>query len=188
MPPKTTPEDAIQFAAVDYLDAAHIRYSASKNGANVGVRAGAIYKKRGVKKGWPDLTVVKVGARGEPGLYIEFKAPNGSMAPEQKEWQRALRSEGYACEVVKSFDSFIGIMKRYTDGVGPPFERTVPEIYSAVCASVPPPAAPPAPSSAAISSPSSSSSNEPSTSNPSSKKAKGKAKAITIYVHDSDSE
>ena len=126
MPPaqRRSPEDAMQRAFVEHLRYVGVPFNASKGGAAVGARVGAIYKARGVQAGWPDLNIVKIGGRGEPGLFVEVKAANGNLSPAQRRWQIILRREGYVCETVKSLDSFKEILARYMSGIGPDFERT----------------------------------------------------------------
>lgn len=67
----------MQRAFVEHLQYLGVPFNASKGGAAVGARVGAIYKARGVQAGWPDLHIVKFGARGEPGLFVEVKAARG---------------------------------------------------------------------------------------------------------------
>ena len=55
------------------------------------------------------------------GLYIELKALKGRVSPKQKDWQRALRQQGYASEIVFGADRAIELLHQYLDGKLPPF-------------------------------------------------------------------
>lgn len=63
------------------------------NGGSRSKREGAQFKAMGVKAGVPDLCLpVK---RGEFGaLWIEMKADNGKVSPEQQEWHQSLLNHG----------------------------------------------------------------------------------------------
>ena len=98
---------------------------ASKNGAYSSARVGAAYKRMGVRAGFPDLNIPKVGGRDEPGLYVELKAPGRGLRANQREWQQRLRREGYVCEVVHTLEEFKELVANYLSGDGPEFERTV---------------------------------------------------------------
>ena len=110
---------------VTYSDVIGLMCVASKNGAYSNSRVGAIYKRMGVRAGFPDLLIPKIGARGEPGLFVELKAPGRQLRPAQVRWQKQLRGEGYVCEVARTLDQFKAIVQTYTTGDGPEFERTV---------------------------------------------------------------
>lgn len=110
---------------VAYCDDVGVEVAGSKNGAYTTKRIGAIYKRMGVREGFPDLSVIRVGGRGEPGLYVEIKAPGRSLRPAQVDWQRRLRNQGYVCEMVKSLDAFKQLLKKYINGTGVPFVHHV---------------------------------------------------------------
>ena len=71
---RRSPEADMQAQIVAYCDGLGIFLSASKNGAFTSSRVGAIYKRLGVREGFPDLMVLKVGGRGEPARleYSQF--------------------------------------------------------------------------------------------------------------------
>jgi hypothetical protein len=106
----------------DTLDMRELLYTSSKTGANVGGRLGAIYKRAGVKRGVPDVTIYEIGGRGEPGLFIELKARGKYLEPHQILWRNKLRARGYVCEMVKSVSAFNAVLNRYLDGSGEPFD------------------------------------------------------------------
>ena len=64
------------------------------NGGDRDVRVGAKLKREGVKRGVPDLCL-PVPRRGYHGLYIELKAEDGRVSPDQKAWREFLLEQGY---------------------------------------------------------------------------------------------
>ena len=76
----------------------------------------------GVKEsaGIPDLCL-PIAVEPFYGLYIELKAPKGRVSPKQKDWQKALRQQGYASEIVFGADRAIELLHQYLDGTLPPF-------------------------------------------------------------------
>ena len=118
-------EYVLAVSVATYADAVKIPLVASKNGAYSNARVGAAYKRMGVRAGFPDITIPKVGGRGEPGLYVELKAPGRGLRPNQREWQQRLRHEGYVCEVVHTLEEFKELVTNYLSGDGPEFERTI---------------------------------------------------------------
>ena len=69
------------------------------NGGKRNIATAARLKKEGVKAGVPDLCL-PVPRGGWHGLYIEMKAPKGTVSERQKWWIEALRKQGY-CAVVR---------------------------------------------------------------------------------------
>jgi hypothetical protein len=124
-PKRMSPEAQVQIACVAYAEGLDIKVVGSKNGAYTSARVGAIYQAMGVRSGFPDLAVFKPGARGEPAMFVELKAPGRALRDSQVEWQTALRKEGYVCEVAKSLTAFQTLLDRYLNGTGEQFERTV---------------------------------------------------------------
>ena len=122
---RKSPEAQIQIACVAYADGLGITVVGSKNDSYTSARVGAIYKAMGVRAGFPDLAVMKVGARGEPGMFVELKAPGRPLRDSQVAWQQKLRDEGYVCEVARSLHAFQALLNKYLQGLGDPFERTV---------------------------------------------------------------
>lgn len=66
----------------------------------------------GVKAGVPDLFYpVPVG--GYHGLFIEMKARNGRLRPEQKRWIQTLETFGYRCVVAHGWEEARKELERY---------------------------------------------------------------------------
>jgi len=55
------------------------------------------------------------------GLYIELKMPKGKPSANQLKWQRELREQGYASEIVFGADRAIELLSQYLAGELPPF-------------------------------------------------------------------
>jgi hypothetical protein len=83
---------------------------------------GALRKRQGVKKGICDFQILS-GKKGYHGLYIEFKViyPDGKrsyLTPEQKQFIKNARSQGYKClehtdveSAIKDTLEYMGIKK-----------------------------------------------------------------------------
>lgn len=69
------------------------------NGGKRNIATAARLKKEGVKAGVPDLCLPVPKGKWH-GLYIEMKAPKGTVSESQKWWIEALRKQGY-CAVVR---------------------------------------------------------------------------------------
>jgi hypothetical protein len=118
-------ENPLHISIVDYLDETPLLFTSSKTGANVGKRLGAIYKRMGVRKGWPDIQICEKGARGELGLFVELKSKGHSLRPYQRAVRDQLRAKGYVCEEAKTLTRFKSVLDRYLSGEGEPFECTL---------------------------------------------------------------
>ena len=55
------------------------------------------------------------------GLYIELKAKGGKVSNKQRDWQKRLRAQGYASEIVYGAVNAIELLLQYLDGDSPPF-------------------------------------------------------------------
>ena len=55
------------------------------------------------------------------GLYIELKANGGKVAAKQKQWQKRLRGQGYASEIVFGGGKAIELLGQYLAGELSPF-------------------------------------------------------------------
>jgi hypothetical protein len=89
--------------------------------ANGGKRTrveGAIFKGMGVRPGHEDL-FLSVPRGAAHGLYLELKAPDGRISPEQKEMMRIHEEQGYAVHVSWSFDEAVGAITRYLKSGNP---------------------------------------------------------------------
>lgn len=75
-------------------------------------QAGARLKKKGVRKGVPDVCVPIPRNRCH-GLYIEFKIKPNKLTPEQKEFSSNLEKQRYAVCVAYSALDAISMIKEY---------------------------------------------------------------------------
>ena len=111
---KTT-EHEIQVNCVNYF---RLRYPkgliyAIPNGGQRNVIVAAKLKAEGVLSGVPDLHI-PMAKNGFHGLYIELKNGKvGKVSENQKTIMQKLQSEGYRCEVCRSFDEFRTIIDNY---------------------------------------------------------------------------
>ncbi len=69
-------------------------------------------KKEGVKPGVPDI-FLPCARGGSYGLFIEMKAPDGKVSPDQSVIHKLLREEGYAVIVCYSLESAITLITWY---------------------------------------------------------------------------
>ena len=69
-------------------------------------------KREGVKRGIPDI-FLPCARGGSHGLFIEMKAPDGKVSPEQARVHQLLREEGYAVIVCYSLESAITLITWY---------------------------------------------------------------------------
>jgi len=111
---KTT-EHEIQVACVNYF---RLRYPkgliyAIPNGGHRNVIVASKLKAEGVLSGVPDLHI-PIAKKGFHGLYIELKnGKAGKVSDNQKTIMEKLQSEGYRCEVCRSFDEFRNVVNDY---------------------------------------------------------------------------
>lgn len=83
-------------------------WSATMTGVNLGIKAAALRKKQGVRRGVPDFILYEPAAAFDftdkrfVGLALEFKSPDGSgrLSLEQAEWHRGLKANGWQVGVV----------------------------------------------------------------------------------------
>lgn len=128
------PEHRIQaelIARARLLEAQHPELAdlhAIPNGGKRGKATAARMKAEGVKRGVPDL-FLSVPVWGRPintwpspstgdwhGLYLETKAPGGSLTPEQRGFMQRAASHGYACATYRSADEGVTLLMRYLSG------------------------------------------------------------------------
>ena len=83
------------------------------NGGYRTPREGAIFKRMGVKAGVPDLFLPARGEDGQPGLWIEMKAPGEKPRENQVKWAAALMEQGYVVEVAHAWEEAAMIILRY---------------------------------------------------------------------------
>ena len=111
---KTT-EHEIQVNCINYF---RIRYPkgliyAIPNGGQRNVIVASKLKAEGVLSGVPDLHI-PIAKKGFHGLYIELKnSKAGKVSDNQKTIMEKLQSEGYRCEVCRSFDEFRNVVDNY---------------------------------------------------------------------------
>lgn len=72
-------------------------------------------KAEGVSKGYPDLAL-NVPRGGFAGLFIELKAMDGRVSPEQKDWLGRLNAAGNYAAVCKGWLAAKELIERYLDG------------------------------------------------------------------------
>ena len=70
--------------------------------------------------GVPDM-FLPVAVTPHHGLYIELKTEKGKVSAKQKDWQRALRQQGYASEICFGATAAIIVLEQYLNGNLPPF-------------------------------------------------------------------
>jgi hypothetical protein len=125
-----TTEHDIQAALFDWAELASARYPALKlmfaipNGGKREKRQDkkgrwfspiAIkLKKEGVKAGIPDIFLPSARG-GSHGLFIEMKAPDGKVTPNQKRVHQKLREAGYAVIVCFSLESATTLITWYLE-------------------------------------------------------------------------
>jgi hypothetical protein len=69
-------------------------------------------KREGVKRGVPDL-MLPVARCGLHGLFLEMKAADGRLSPEQKRWRDMLIAQGYGVAVAFSFEDAKTVLEDY---------------------------------------------------------------------------
>lgn len=69
-------------------------------------------KREGVKPGVPDI-FLPCARGGSHGLFVEMKAPDGRVSPDQHRVHQVLRDEGYAVLVCFSLESAITLITWY---------------------------------------------------------------------------
>ena len=108
-------EHEIQVACVNYF---RLRYPkrliyAIPNGGQRNVIVASKLKAEGVLSGVPDLCI-PIAKKGYNGLYVELKNGKvGKVSDNQKTIMEKLQSEGYRCEVCRSFDEFKNVVDDY---------------------------------------------------------------------------
>ena len=111
---KTTEHD-IQVNCVNYF---RLRYPkgliyAIPNGGQRNVIVASKLKAEGVLSGVPDLHI-PIAKKCFHGLYIELKnGKKGKVSDNQLTIMEKLQSEGYQCEVCRSFDDFRNVVDNY---------------------------------------------------------------------------
>lgn len=84
------------------------------NGGDRDPRVAAKLKAEGAKAGVVDVKLA-VARGGYHGLYIEMKAGDNKPTPEQEEFIRLARAEGYRCEVCYSWHAASEVIIEYME-------------------------------------------------------------------------
>lgn len=82
------------------------------NGGPRSPQQGMKFRLLGVKPGTPDLCF-PVARNGFIGLWMELKDAKGRVSEEQTLWMDALKKQGHKCEVVKTAEAGIRLLKEY---------------------------------------------------------------------------
>lgn len=96
---------------VPFHPEAALLYAIPNGGYRPGA-GGARMKEEGVKAGVPDL-FLPVARNGAFGMYIEMKAPTGTVQASQRTWLVDLRAQGYLAYVCHSDDEAMKILTEY---------------------------------------------------------------------------
>lgn len=116
---KVATEDQEQIALISW--AHRVKYGAGRlsdylihipNGGSRNVIEATKFKKMGVKAGVPDLQLLIPNGLIH-GLWIELKAKNGRVQPNQKLFMQRLEGQGYMCKVCFGADEAIKEIKQY---------------------------------------------------------------------------
>lgn len=117
-------EDDYQMACVRWFEVTHPKLGMllhhSPNGGKRDSRTGAMFKRMGTRRGFPDLALL-VPSSGYHGLFIEMKTKDGRQSGSQKEYEKLLKEQGYEYVLLKAEDAydavtqFENIVKRYLE-------------------------------------------------------------------------
>lgn len=89
------------------------RLAAVPNGGQRHIAVAAKLKAEGVRKGFPDMMLLKP-AGGYFGLFIELKrVKGGSVSPEQADWLDWLSQQGFMATVCKGAEEARETIKSY---------------------------------------------------------------------------
>lgn len=80
------------------------------NGGKRNIREAVTLKQEGVLKGVSDI-IVAIPNKQNHGLYIEFKTKTGRQSKEQKQFQKAVQSQGYRYVIIRGFETFVNIIR-----------------------------------------------------------------------------
>lgn len=111
-------EERLQIECVRWFDMQYPEYRLllhhSPNGGWRTAAEGSIFKRMGVRAGFPDI-VLLLPTDEYTLLAIEMKADKGSQRPSQKEWQRVAEKYGIHYEVCRSFDEFYAVITKHIE-------------------------------------------------------------------------
>ena len=101
-----------QIAVVDWCQAMRIPIAHIPNEGKRSPQYGAMMKRMGLQKGFPDL-FIPMPKGGFHGLFLELKAQGGKTTKEQEEWLSLLNENGYAVCVAVGALQAVEKIKRY---------------------------------------------------------------------------
>lgn len=104
-----------QIAVVEYCDLKRIPIVHITNEGKRSKAMGAMLKRAGLRKGFPDL-FVPIPINSAHGLFIELKVGKNKPTPDQKEWISLLNCQGYVAKVCYGFDEAINTINTYLRG------------------------------------------------------------------------
>lgn len=102
-----------------------LAWSATMTGVNLGIKAAAMRKAQGVRRGVPDWMLYEPGGAFREdggavayefvGLALEFKNPNGKgrVSADQAWWHQRLRANGWRVEVVTTAAAAWAVVVEY---------------------------------------------------------------------------
>jgi hypothetical protein len=105
-------ESELQIAVVEYCELRGIPVVHIPNESKRTVTYGAMLKRMGMRKGFPDL-FLPIARKGYHGLFIEMKTDKGKLGEDQHKWLVSLSKEGYLCKVCRSLEAVIDILDQY---------------------------------------------------------------------------
>lgn len=104
-----------QWAATAARDYPALRMMfAIPNGTRAVPRVAAKMKAEGVLKGASDI-FLPCAAGGKHGMFIEMKTRTGSMSPEQKAFQEAMREAGYHAITCRGWEEAAAEIVKYLE-------------------------------------------------------------------------
>ena len=103
----------VQWASITSKQAPELELlMAIPNGGARHITVARKLKAEGVRAGVPDL-FLPVMRYGFGGLWIEMKSGTGRLTPEQKQWIKRLRAQGYCAIVCNSFELAVKTIQDY---------------------------------------------------------------------------
>ena len=103
------PEDHIQIQVARVLDLSGLRWCHVPNEGQRNIVTGARLKKKGLKRGVPDVLIFNPNPHGV-GLAIELKAGKKKPTPEQSEWIAELYKLGWSTAICNTVDAAIDMI------------------------------------------------------------------------------
>jgi hypothetical protein len=108
-------EDQFQISCAIYLNSLGLLWNHTANERETSARRGFLFKKKGVKSGFPDISILETTSKYK-GLFIELKKGYLKTRDNQKEWIKKLNTKGYFATWTNSLDEFMDILRDYTRG------------------------------------------------------------------------